>query len=124
MNQERILAHVYRILKPSGSLAIHVHNFWLNLADPQGRAWLRSQLLEAFRKNGNVGQRRMNYRGIPNVKVQLFRWKTVKDMIVQAGFDITEVLWLDSQSGGPLRFKLFAKNLRAGGWIIFARKTG
>src|SRR6185437_4227199 len=39
-NRRQALRHARRILKPGGKLAIHVHNRWYSLFDPQGRWWL------------------------------------------------------------------------------------
>ena len=36
----RALEEARRILRPGGRFALHLHNLWLNLRDPQGRAWL------------------------------------------------------------------------------------
>ena len=32
-----------RVLGPGGRMALHAHNLWLNLKDPQGRRWLMGQ---------------------------------------------------------------------------------
>ena len=43
-----MLAEAHRILRPNGRFAIHVHNFWLNLRNPQGRTWLCEQCAGLF----------------------------------------------------------------------------
>ena len=42
----RALAEAHRILKPGGRMALHAHNVWLNLRDPQGRFWLMGQAFQ------------------------------------------------------------------------------
>ena len=39
-SRRRALAEAWRILRPGGQFALHVHNLWLNLRDRQGRRWL------------------------------------------------------------------------------------
>src|SRR5262249_50603533 len=40
VNRRRVLAHVYRLLRPGGKFVLHVHNRWFNFWDPAGRSWL------------------------------------------------------------------------------------
>src|SRR5262249_39585205 len=35
----KALREAFRILRRGGRLALHVHNLWLNLRNPQGRRW-------------------------------------------------------------------------------------
>ena len=46
---------VYALLRPGGRLALHAHNLWLNLRDPQGRLWLLGQLGRAALRRGGLG---------------------------------------------------------------------
>ena len=62
--RRRALAEACRILEPGGRLALHAHNAWLNLRDPQGRFWLMAQGLKRLAGRPDVGDRRMTYRGI------------------------------------------------------------
>ena len=62
----------------------------------------------------------MNYRGIPGMKVHLYRWGELKRELRGAGFQIQEVLPLDEVSAASIDAPWFAQSLRAGGWIVFA----
>jgi SAM-dependent methyltransferase len=121
-SRRRALAEAGRILRPGGRFAIHAHNFWLNLRDSQGRAWLRSQAWQALFDRSLVGDRRMNYRGIPGMRVHLYRWGELKRALRDAGFRIDEVVPLDEISSTTIALPWLAHGLRAGGWIVFATR--
>ncbi len=116
------LAEASRILRPSGRLALHAHNFWLNLRDPQGRRWLGSQLWPALFDRANFGDRRMMYRGIADMKVHLYRWGELNRDLRRAGFLVEDVLPLDEVSATPMEPPYLLHRFRAGGWIVFARR--
>jgi SAM-dependent methyltransferase len=120
--RRRALAEACRILRPGGRLALHAHNLWLNLRDRQGRAWLLGQACQALWPRHELGERRMTYRGIPGMRVHLYRWAELRRELRRAGFRIDEVLPLDEVSSEPIAAPWLAHSLRAGGWIVFASK--
>ena len=120
----KALRETFRVLRPDGRLALHAHNLYLNLADPQGRFWLLGQVVKHVFRRPDAGDRRMTYRGIPDMEVHLFRWRELRRLLTQAGFRIDEVLAIDSIHSLPINVPWFCQGLRAGGWIVFATRPG
>jgi SAM-dependent methyltransferase len=117
------LAEACRVLRPGGRLALHAHNLWLNLRDPQGRAWLARNLGGLLCGRDSAADRRMTYRGIPNMEVHLYRWGELKRELVGAGFALEEVIPLDEVTAAPTAVPWLAHQVRAGGWLVFARRA-
>jgi len=120
--RRRALDEAARILRPGGRIALHAHNFWLNLRDRQGRAWLLEQAWRAAFARSELGERRMTYRGIPGMQVHLYRWGELKRDLRGAGFRIEEVLPLEDVSYEGIRMPWVAHRFRAGGWIVFGSR--
>ena len=122
-HRRRALAEAARILRPGGRLALHAHNLWLNLRDRQGRVWLLGQAYRALFAREELGERRMTYRGIPGMRVHLYRWGELKTELRLAGFRIDDVLPLDEVTSEPIPHPWLAHSLRAGGWIVFCSRV-
>lgn len=117
------VAEAFRVLRPGGRLALHAHNLWLNLGDPQGRAWLVGELgRRLLGRTAEAGDRRMTYRGIGGMAVHLFTWRELAGDLRGAGFAIDEVLPIDAIHARPIPRRWLMRDLRAGGWLVFARR--
>jgi SAM-dependent methyltransferase len=121
-SRRRALAEAWRVLRPGGRIALHLHNFWLNLRTRQGRKWLWAQAGTAFFHRAELGDRRMTYRGIPGMRVHLYRWSELKRELRAAGLRIDEVLPVDEVSAAPIPAPWIGHSLRAGGWIVFGSR--
>jgi SAM-dependent methyltransferase len=121
-SRRKALAEAFRILRPGGRLALHAHNLYLNLRDPQGRKWLLRQAVKVMLGHADAGDRRMIYRGIPGMEVHLYRWAELRRDLRGAGFRIDEVLAIDAVRARPIVAPWFLPRWRAGGWIVFASR--
>ncbi len=118
-NRLSALRHIRRILKPGGLFALHVHNRWYNLFDPQGRRWVVRNLLAArFRRNIEPGDKYFDYRGIPNMFLHVFTRHELARDLRRAGFHVREWTLLDTARRHALRSPWFLGRLRANGWIV------
>ena len=120
--RKRALMEAFRVIRPGGLLALHAHNLWLNLRDPQGLAWLASQGRDVLLGRDGVGDRRMTYRGIPGMEVHLYRWGELKADLLEAGFSIEGSLPIDAVDARIIPFPRLLPSIRAGGWLVFARR--
>lgn len=117
--RRRALAEVHRILRPGGRLALHAHNLWLNLGDPQGRRWLVGQIGKILRGDRDAGDRKMTYRGVPGMEVHLYRWGELRRDLTGVGFRIDERIAIDTIHARPIAAPSVLPGVRAGGWLLF-----
>lgn len=122
-SRARALAHVHRSLKPGGIFIVHVHNRWHNLREPQGRRWLLKNLTwERWRGTNEPGDKFFPYRGIREMFLHLYTKPEFERELRTAGFEITELIPLDTAKRHALPRPWFLGRLRANGWIAVCRK--
>lgn len=122
--RRQALGEFSRVLRPGGQLALHAHNLWLNLRDPQGRRWLWGQAGRRLIGRTILGDRRMTYRGVAGMEVHLYRWGELVADLRSAGLRVAEVIPIDAVRAEPIAAPWFLGPLRAGGWIVFAGRPG
>ena len=121
--RRRALAEAGRILKPGGRLALHAHNLWLNLRSKEGRKWLRERWAPILFGSDAAGDRRMTSRRVPGMEVHLYRWGELKREIRAAGLRIEEVVKLNEVTAQTIPAPWFMHTIRAGGWLLFCRRS-
>lgn len=117
-NRHRVLMHTRRILRPGGVFVLHVHNFWYNLFDPAGRAWLLRHLADVvFRRSVERGDKFFDYRGIPRMFLHTFTQGELVRSLSLAGFRVKELIPLTAGRQRSLRYRRLLGRFRANGWI-------
>ena len=123
-NRLRVLQQALRLLRPGGKLGLHVHNRWYNLFNPQGRRWVLRNLWGALvQKSQEPGDKFYEYRGIPQLFMHVFTQTELEQLIRASGFEIVELIPLDTARRHELPARWWFPRLRANGWIAVGRKA-
>src|SRR5262249_27893238 len=70
--RQRVLAHIFRLLRPGGKLVLHIHNRWFNVWNPAGRLWLLQDCLRSLFGSTASGDRVMPvHQGIAGLTLHL-----------------------------------------------------
>lgn len=120
-DRTRVLEQIHRIVTPGGRLALHVHNRWFNLFDPQGRSWLWKDCWRRSVLGQPGGDRIVHDRGIPNFQMHVFSQSEIRRLLRDAGFEIEVWHPLNATASGPLKWQRLGSRWRANGWIIIAK---
>ena len=123
--RRRALSEAFRILRPGGRLALHVHNLWLNLRDPQGRMWLLGQFSRALLSRDRVRRPphdlpRHPRHGGPPLPLGRAQARASCRRVCRS----TRSIPLEDVTYQPISHPWLLHRFRAGGWMIFARKPG
>lgn len=122
-NRRRVVAQVYRLLRPGGRFVLHVHNRWFNVWVPQGRRWLLRNLAASLLGQAEGGDCRMPpHQGIAGLSLHLFTRREVTRLLEEAGFQLREVRSLSLRPDGRLTWPGWFGWLRAYGYLIAAEK--
>jgi SAM-dependent methyltransferase len=118
--RQRVVRHVFRLLRPGGCFVLHVHNVWFNFWDPAGRAWL---LRDRLGLGGTAkGDRVMPvHQGIGGLTLHLFTRREAVQILTQAGFRVREIQTVGLNADG-LCWPAWFGWLRAYGYLLAAEK--
>jgi ubiquinone/menaquinone biosynthesis C-methylase UbiE len=122
-NRRRVVAHVFRVLRPGGRFVLHVHNRWFNLWNRSGRAWLLRNWLAARAGRVEAGDRVMPvHQGVAGLTLHLFTRGEAVRLLREAGFQVVEVRPIGLRDHGELPAEWFFACMRAYGYLIAAEK--
>jgi SAM-dependent methyltransferase len=112
------LRHVRRILRPSGTFILHVHNYWHNFWMPQGRSWLLGNWIRSCMGRAPRGDKRYDYRGIRNFFLHVFTRGELRRLLRDSGLHATHWYPVNAHGDALLSRPWLAGNWRAQGWIV------
>jgi SAM-dependent methyltransferase len=119
-NRQRFLHTVRSLLKPSGQLALHVHNRAHNWFTHEGRCFLLSNFIRARLGRAEIGDKHLStYRGLSGMYIHVFSRAEILRLLAESGLVVQEIIALNSRRNGPLQSGWF-RDLRANGFLIRA----
>lgn len=122
-DRRRALAGIASAIKPGGKLLLHAHNWFVQKNHAQGRRWMFRDFFRKLSGHADFGNREAQYRGIPGVRIHMFRWHELAGELQSAGFRIISVLNIHHETAAYLGDGWFNRHVRAGGWLVEAEKS-
>ncbi len=122
-HRAKVIAHVFRVLRPGGMFVLHVHNRWFNVWSPGGWRWVAVDVFKSMTGNDRAGDRQMPvHEGVANLTLHLFTRREATRLLHEAGFELLEIepvsLGADGRTPGPSVLSW----LTAYGYLFAARK--
>ncbi len=120
-NRRRFLAGARQVLKPGGTLFMHVHNRTYSLRDPGGPSWLlRSGLTSWVARDAEFGDRVYSYRRLPKMFLHIYSRRELLADLGASEFRQVEVLPIAPRGDTLLARPGLLPSLRAGGYFALA----
>jgi ubiquinone/menaquinone biosynthesis C-methylase UbiE len=123
-HRRTFLRHTSRLIKPHGTLVLHVHNrndAWRDR--PSSVAYLRSAWSALRSKECEVGDRTYAYRGLADMFLHTYSLRELKQDLRASGWQIKRIVSLSPKSDSELSHQRWLPSLRAGGFIAIAMKA-
>jgi SAM-dependent methyltransferase len=122
-NRRQFLGHVRRLLRPGGKFVLHVHNYWFNFRDRQGRRWLARDLIRSAFGGDHGGDRPMPaHHGIGGLALHHFSRREAVGLLRNAGFRVLEVVPVSLREDGRLVRPWWLGRLRTYGYLLAAQR--
>lgn len=123
VHRRRFLAQAARLVKPGGTLVLHVHNrndAWRDR--PSAAAYLRSLWQSMRSKDCEIGDRTYAYRGLADMFLHTYSLHELRRDLVASGWHPENIRSLSPQSDAALCCPRILPSLRAGGFMAIARR--
>jgi SAM-dependent methyltransferase len=114
-NRRRVVAHVFRLLRPGGCFILHVHNRWFNVWNTPGRAWL---LQDGWNRTERGDRVMPAHQGVAGLTLHLFTRGEASRLLANAGFRVREIRPVSLRTDGRLPLPWWFGGLRAYGYLI------
>ncbi len=119
-NRLTTLRNFRDLLAPQGQLALHVHNYWYNIWRLEGWEFLIRNYLACLTDRAEPGDKYLStYRGIKKMYIHVFTSDSIRQLLTESGFELTEIIYLNRKRNAPLKSNL-CPELRANGFLIKA----
>jgi SAM-dependent methyltransferase len=119
--RRRVLSHVHRLLKADGTFVVHVHNWWFNVWDRDGRWWLMKDIFQTSAR----GDREMPaHLALTGLALHHFRRGEILHQLREAGFRLLEIQVVGLEGKHGLRCPWWFGWLRAYGYMIAVERVG
>jgi SAM-dependent methyltransferase len=120
--RRRVVRHVHRLLRPGGTFVVHVHNYWFNVWDRAGRAWLVRDLWLSLRGKATAGDRAMPpHQGVAGLTLHHFTRRQIVRLLASEQFQVMEIRAVHLPGDGIVRWPALLPAARAYGYLIAAR---
>ncbi len=119
-NRGRVLRHARRLVRPSGTLVLHVHNRASGWTEPGGRRKLLASWFRSLRDpEHDFGDEVYRYRGLEKMYLHRFSRREITASVNRAGWRIRCVKAISLDGTGLVDWKAWQPH-RAGGFLIKA----
>jgi len=119
--RQQFLRHAARIVRPGGTLVLHVHNRNAAWRDrPNAWAWCQSAWAALGRGSHELGDRVYAYRGLADMFLHTYSLGELRADLRSGGWSIQTIVPLSANSDAVLDHPRLMPGWRAGGFIAVA----